>query len=535
MVESMKQATSLKSLMHGLNLSRPCPNIRVTGLACDSRDVRQGYLFFALQGSQLNGADFIAEAVSLGAAAVVVDSIHFIDSGGWSAKDLSAVAVPVLGVQQLVRNISKIAGRFYSDPSRHMNIVGVTGTNGKTTCAVLYANLSSQLKTATGMSPDKRRSGFIGTLGCKVVGLDSDDGIMSETVALKSSLTTPDAITVQWALRQLRERRVTDLSVEVSSHALDQDRVADVSVDTAIFTNLSRDHLDYHGNLVAYAKAKRKLFEMPSITSAVINIDDNLGRSILADIDPSIRTISFSLENISADIHCRKMTLSSTGFEAEIQTPWGRGEISSSLLGKFNLSNLLAVIAATVVQSSGSEYQNFKTLLPLVSNLKAVTGRMELLDHAMRPSVIVDYAHTPDALDKALQSLRLHCKGKLWVVFGCGGDRDIGKRAAMGRVAFKSADQVVVTSDNPRTECPKKIIKDILSGIKSKVLVEPDRRLAIELAIHNAAKDDIVLIAGKGHEDYQIVGAERLPFSDQLVARVSIDRLHVQSSSGGVS
>lgn len=530
---SVIHAVSLLSLIHDMKLLSPCPQLSVTGLASDSRDVQKGYLFFALRGSQQNGLDFITEAVSRGAAIIMVDSLETTDPKDCSVMDFSAIAVPVLGVDQLGSNISKIASRFYSDPSEHMNIVGVTGTNGKTTCAVLYANLSFQLKTVLGMPSDSHKSAFVGTLGCKVVGLNSDDAAMAEKVTLKSSLTTPDAITMQWALKQLQERSVNDLSVEVSSHALDQDRVAGVLFNTAVFTNLSRDHLDYHHNLSAYANAKRKLFEIPSIKNAVINLDDNLGRSILADLDPSIRTISFSLENISADIHCRKMTLSSRGFDAEIQTPWGRGEITSSLLGKFNLSNLLAVIAAIVVQSEGSEYENFKSLLPLIPRLKAVTGRMELLNQETGPSVIIDYAHTPDALDKALQSLRLHCNGNLWVVFGCGGDRDVGKRAAMGSVAVVRADQVVVTSDNPRTECPKRIIKDILSGIKAKVLVESDRRLAIELAIQSAKTDDVILIAGKGHEDYQIVGSERLAFSDQLVALAAIDTLNVQSSSGG--
>ncbi len=529
MVGSLIKPVSLSSLLHGVKLSNLCPDIPVTGLACDSRDVHAGYLFFALQGSQYSGSDFIAEAIDRGAAVIAVDSSQFSH-----VSTSVAIQVPVLGVEDLASCVSKIAGRFHSDPSHQLGIVGVTGTNGKTTCAVLYADLSSRLKTALNMSPDKRRSAFVGTLGCMVLSPDCQSVGAADVVPLNSSLTTPDAISMQWALCQLRERRVSDVSVEVSSHALDQDRVAGVSINTAVFTNLSRDHLDYHGSFSAYANAKRKLFEMPSVTNAIVNIDDNLGRSILVELDPSVRVISFSLENISADIHCRKMTLSARGFSAEIQTPWGRGEISSTLLGKFNLSNLLAVIAATVVESEGSEYENFKKLLPLIPNLKAVSGRMELLDLGRGPSVIVDYAHTPDALDKSLQSLRLHCEGKLWVVFGCGGDRDAGKRAAMGKIAAASADQIVVTSDNPRTEQPTKIIKDILSGIKSKVFVESDRQSAIELAITSADEDDVVLIAGKGHENYQIIGSERLPFSDQLEARAVIDSMSDQSRKRGV-
>ena len=256
---------------------------------------------------------------------------------------------------------------------------------------------------------------------------------------------------------------------------------------------------------------------MPGLQQAVINIDDSVGRIILANLRPEVRGISFSLENSQADIYCSTIGLSPEGLRASLVTPWGQEELNSPLLGKFNLANLLAVIGAAGAQ--GFALQDIVRAIP---NLRAVPGRMELVDANAEPAVVVDYAHTPDALEKALEALRVHCQGQLWVVFGCGGDRDIGKRAEMGEIAQRCADQIVVTSDNPRTESPEQIIKHILQGISCDVIVESDRRAAIRKAIFSADKNDVVLIAGKGHEDYQILGVERLPFSDQAEARLAL-------------
>lgn len=309
--------------------------------------------------------------------------------------------------------------------------------------------------------------------------------------------------------------------MEVSSHSLVQRRIAGLQVDTAVFTNLSRDHLDYHGDLASYAAAKARLFAMSGLKNAVINIDDSIGRLILANLDPNIRAITYSIEaqeeGGTADIYCRTIGLSPEGLRAAIHTPWGVGELRSPLLGKFNLANLLAVIGAAIAQDFALE-----DILKAVPKLRAVSGRMELVDAGATPSVVVDYAHTPDALEKALQALRVHCHGMLWVVFGCGGDRDIGKRAEMGTIAETCADQVVVTSDNPRSEDPQQIINQIVQGTSREVIVDSDRRAAIRQAILAADKNDVVLIAGKGHEDYQILGAQRLPFSDQGEARLAL-------------
>jgi UDP-N-acetylmuramoyl-L-alanyl-D-glutamate--2,6-diaminopimelate ligase len=296
-----------------------------------------------------------------------------------------------------------------------------------------------------------------------------------------------------------------------------------VQFNTAVFTNLSRDHLDYHGDLKSYTAAKARLFAMQGLQNAVINIDDSVGRLILANLNPEIKLVSYSLEDPAADVYCSTIGLSPEGLRASVITPWGNGEIHSPLLGKFNLSNLLAVIAAAAVHDI-----DFDHILHALPKLRAVPGRMELVASS-EPAVIVDYAHTPDALEKALQALRVHCSGRLWVVFGCGGDRDIGKRAEMGEIAQRFADHMVVTSDNPRTESPDQIIQHILKGTSREVIVESDRRTAIRQAISMADKNDVVLIAGKGHEDYQILGAQRLPFSDQAEARLALREIEERS------
>ena len=307
-----------------------------------------------------------------------------------------------------------------------------------------------------------------------------------------------------------------------------QRRVAGLRINTAVFTNLSRDHLDYHGDLNAYAAAKSRLFAMQGLQHAVINFDDSVGRVILANLDKSIQAYSFSLDNSDADIYCSTIGLSPEGLRASVVTPWGQGQISSPLLGKFNLANLLAVIGA-----AGAQGYALADILREIPALRAVPGRMELVDASAQPAVVVDYAHTPDALEKALQALRVHCQGNLWVVFGCGGDRDTGKRAEMGEIARRCADKLVVTSDNPRTESPQQIIDHILQGTGRDVIVESDRRAAIRQAIFAADKNDVVLIAGKGHEDYQILGAQRLPFSDQTEARLALREMEAKARSGG--
>ena len=492
---------SLSDLLNAFPDISRCPATPIHGLALDSREVKSGDLFIALKGAQTDGAKYIAQAVDRGAAAILVEE-------GKVAEEFSsavATSVPVIVVANLAEYVSDIAGEFYANPSRQMAVTAITGTNGKTTCAQLLANLFELLGEP---------AGYVGTIG---YGSASVEPQVDSEGTQSGVLTTPDAIAMQRILAQLHNAGARRVAIEASSHGLVQRRIAGLQIDTAIFTNLTRDHLDYHGDLNNYAAAKSRLFAMSGLKHAVINLDDNVGRLILANLDPAVDGITYSFENHTADIHCDRIELGAAAIRAEIVTPWGRGRLVSSLLGKFNLANLLAVIGA-----AGMQGFKLDDILSAVSKLNAVPGRMELVDASDRPSVVVDYAHTPDALDKALRALRNECRGKLWVVFGCGGDRDKGKRAEMGKVADMLADHVVVTSDNPRSEPPQQIIDQVLLGISRTVIAEADRRDAIRNTIDAAAVDDIILIAGKGHEAYQIVGASRLPFSDQAEARTAL-------------
>ena len=491
----LSPAITLVDLLKDLMDTSGCPSVSVTGVALDSRLVLPGDLFIAVKGTQTDGAQYIAQAIEKGAVAILLE------------QELASAdcAVPVIALPELGEYVSDIAGVFYGQPSQQMAVTAITGTNGKTTCSQLLAQLFGLLGET---------AGFIGTLGYGLSGYGLSD---NDTATTGTGLTTPDAVSVQRILAELKDAGAKRIAMEVSSHSLVQRRVAGLQIDTAVFTNLTRDHLDYHGDLNSYAAAKARLFAMAGLKNAVINIDDNVGRLILANIDPLVNGISYSVENHSADIHCDRISISASGIDAEVVTPWGRGRLKSSLLGKFNLANLLAVIGAAGVQGFALD-----KILQAAVSLTAVSGRMELVDTNARPAIVIDYAHTPDALEKALQALRRHCQGKLWVVFGCGGDRDIGKRAEMGKVADHRADNIVVTSDNPRTESPEKIIDQVLLGITRDVSVVVDRRDAIRTAIKDAQSNDVILIAGKGHEDYQILGAQRLPFSDQAEARLAL-------------
>ncbi len=497
MALSQSPATTVVDLLSNFMDISNCPPVSISGLALDSRQVVAGDLFIAVKGTQANGTQYITQAVNNGAVAVLVEQ-------GALAPEC---AVPVIVVPQLSEYVSDIAGVFYAQPSQQVPITAITGTNGKTTCSQLLAKLFELLDEP---------AGFIGTLGYGLSGYGQSGSKVGKQPT-DTGLTTPDAISVQRILAELKETGAKRIAMEVSSHSLVQRRVAGLKINTAVFTNLTRDHLDYHGDLNRYAAAKARLFAMAGLKSAVINLDDSVGRLILANLDSLVNGISYSVENHSADIYCERISISAAGIDAEVVTPWGRGHLQSSLLGKFNLANLLAVIGAAGMQGFALD-----KILQAAAALTAVTGRMELVDSSAQPAVVIDYAHTPDALEKALQALRGHCRGKLWVVFGCGGDRDIGKRAEMGKVADHRADKIIVTSDNPRSESPQKIINQVLLGISRDVSAVVDRRDAIRTAIVDAQLEDVILIAGKGHEDYQILGADRLPFSDRAEARLAL-------------
>lgn len=504
-----KWQMAVADLLRGLAMDPVSPELRVTGLALDSRQVRQGEGFIALKGRVTEGTNYIEQAVDRGAEVILVDAEAELD-----AKSL-ALEVPLYRIKSLATQVSEIAGRFYKHPSQQMKLVAFTGTNGKTTCSRLYAQLLANLSI---------QSAFIGTTGFGMAHSSSfentartaaDDGMAG------TGLTTPDAVTMQRILAELSATGAQQVALEASSHSLVQQRIAALAIDTAVFTNLSRDHLDYHGDIDRYAAAKASLFSMPGVKRAVINRDDVVGRRILANLNPAITPLTFSLENPAADIYCSQIVassqLSKPGLRAKVETPWGCGVLQSPLLGGFNLLNLLAVIGV-----AGAQGIELADVLQAIPKLSPVPGRMEVITAHGKPVVVVDYAHTPDALENALRALRPHCSGQLHVIFGCGGDRDVGKRPLMGEIARRCADRVVVTSDNPRSESPQQIVDDILQGTQGQVEIELDRRQAIANCIGNAAQRDIILIAGKGHENYQIIGGDRLPFSDQLEVQLAL-------------
>jgi UDP-N-acetylmuramoyl-L-alanyl-D-glutamate--2,6-diaminopimelate ligase len=492
---------SLAALLSGFAEVAPADERGVTGLALDSRLVVPGDLFFACAGHRTSGVAFIGDAIAAGAVAVVFDAADDAVARGAGA------AVPLFAVERLAERLGPVAARFHREPSHDMVVIGITGTNGKTSCAHYLARA---------LAAGGDRCGLIGTLG------------YGEPDALRPGLhTTPDALTLQAELARLRDAGVGHVAIEVSSHALEQHRTAGTLFAGAVFTNLSHDHLDYHADLAAYGLAKKKLFMMPGLRFAAINRDDPFGRELIASLVPDIRCVAYGLGDPAAGLDAQfhidaaDVVLSDTGLRLEIESSWGEGILEAPLLGSFNAENLLAVLSALLMMDIP-----FGESLERLSALRPVTGRMERFGGGQgRPLVIVDYAHTPDALTQALAAVRPHCAGSLWCVFGCGGNRDRSKRPLMGAAAARLADRVVLTSDNPRDEDPDAIIAAIRAGIDRSDSVEaiPDRTAAIRHAIGAAGSGDVVLVAGKGHEDYQIVGGRRLPYSDQAVVAAALE------------
>lgn len=475
----------LKTLLDSIAAVSVVAEREVSGLAIDSRSVKPGDLFLALPGETVDGRKFIDSAIAAGAAAVAYES-----GDGFQARD---VTVPAIGVANLRAVLGTIASRFYDAPSKKLIVIGVTGTNGKTTCTQLLAQ-------ALDRAP--RRCAVIGTIG------SGFPGTLNESLH-----TTPDAPAVHRLLREFLGAGAGFVSMEVSSHALDQGRVNDVAFDLAVFTNLTRDHLDYHGDMQRYGAAKASLFEVPGLKHAVINRDDEFGRALLEKLKGRVTTLSYGLEG--GDVTVRSIAPTPGGLALHVVTPKGEAKFEAPLFGRFNAYNLLAVLATLLLLD-----------LPLADAIerlrhaRPVAGRAERFGgHGGRPLVIVDYAHTPDALEKILASLREHTRGKLVCVFGCGGDRDRGKRPLMGALAERLADEVIVTDDNPRSEAPERIIEDIRVGMQHAPQVIRDRAQAIAAAIANTGADDVVLVAGKGHEDYQQIGSTRLPYSDRVAVR----------------
>ena len=459
-------------------LGRPnVPAIVIGGLASDSRRVRPGEVFFAYRGSTHDGHEFALDAVAAGAVAVV------------SERPL-AVDVPNVVMDGVGRRIGGFARRFFGAPSSEIDVVGITGTNGKTTVAYNVARVAG-----TG--------GYMGTLGW---------GAPPSLCA--ADMTTADPITLLARLRALERQGLEAVALEVSSHALDQGRVDAVDFAVGVFTNLGRDHLDYHGSIARYGAAKAKLFERSLRLGAVVNADDALGRSIMADLPGATAVVSFGVD---ADVRWEGITYGPAGIAGRWRTPWGEDAFSlPHFYGPFSVYNAAATLATCCLLGMPQA-----DVVDAMKALDAVPGRMQLV--AESPRVVVDYAHTPDALHAALQAVRSHVAGagRVIVVFGCGGDRDRGKRALMAEAAERGADLVVATSDNPRTEPPERILDDVAAGFRApqQLMRIADRRRAIVTAVGLARSEDVVLLAGKGHERYQEVGGERVPFSDAAVVK----------------
>ncbi len=486
-------------------------DVTVTRLVTDSRAVAPGDTFVAYPGSKADGRQFIKQAIANGANAVVWEAHGFNWNEAWQ--------LPNLAVADLRHHAGEIADHVYGSPSQKMWVVGITGTNGKTSCCHWIA----QSFCALG-----KKTALIGTLG---------NGFHS---ALQPTLnTTPDAIRLHELLAEYLAQGAQAVAMEVSSHALEQGRVNGVQFDVALLTNLSRDHLDYHGDMHSYAAAKRHLFDWQQLKYAVLNLDDAFGAEIAEQLqDKGVEVVGYGLNDAALALAERlglrmvyggALHMDVHGFSLQIHSSWGGGELHNTLIGRFNVANLLGVMAVLLV--SGVTLSN---ALHELSHISAVPGRMQTFGDDDRPTVVVDYAHTPDALEKVLQAVREVVGrelagtygGKLICVFGCGGDRDRGKRPMMGAIAAKLADVSIITSDNPRSEAPLDIIAAIVSGITSgrrktngTYQIIEDRASAIAQAVLSAHATDIVLIAGKGHESYQEIRGVKYPFSDAEVAQ----------------
>ena len=459
-------------------------------ITADSRRIEPGVAFAAYPGTNADGRKFVPDAIARGAAAVLWESTGFVWDRAWQ--------VPHLPVEGLQHRLGAIADFIYGSPSEALWMIGVTGTNGKTSCAHWIGHA---------LDACGRRAGILGTLGNGLIG-----GLAPATH------TTPDAPALHELLRQFKAAGARAVAMEVSSHGLDQGRVGGIKFDVALFTNLTRDHLDYHQTMAAYGQAKAKLFAWPGLRTAVVNADDPFGQSLIDTARArGAQVLSYGLG--AADIAAAKLRVTGNGIALTADTPWGRAEFASPMVGTFNAQNLLGVLGVMLASDVPID-----AATAALARLQPPTGRMQRLGGGDRPLVIVDYAHTPDALEKVLTALRpaVAVSGELVCVFGCGGDRDAGKRPEMGHIAARFADRIVVTSDNPRSEDPSAIANAVARGVRDegnrRWTIELDRGEAIRSAIGAAKAGDVVLVAGKGHETYQERDGARTPFSDAEVA-----------------
>ncbi|GAA0714131.1 UDP-N-acetylmuramoyl-L-alanyl-D-glutamate--2,6-diaminopimelate ligase [Dokdonella soli] len=502
----------VRDLLQGRGDAGAAGDIVVHGLSLDSRRISAGDAFVALAGAHAHGITFAPSASARGAVVILAEKPGSTASASGVALQPgignreSGIGqeqiVPVVWVEGLRAELGAIASRFFGEPSRALNVIGVTGTNGKTSTVQLLAQA---------LHHAGHRVATIGTLGAGLYG-----------AIREGERTTPDAIAVHGLLAEFRDAGASHVAMEVSSHALDQGRVNGVAFDVAVFTNLTRDHLDYHGTMRAYGATKQRLFAWPGLGAAVINADDAFGRALATTVPADVSLLRYGVERDDVDVVAHTIETGATGQAFRLATPWGEGEVVTRLLGRFNVSNLLAV--ASCLGQIGFTFDSIRAAL---AALDPVAGRMNRLGGVgAQPLIVVDYAHTPDALEQALASLRAHCSGRLICVFGCGGERDVGKRPEMGAIAEALADRIIVTDDNPRGEDGDVIVEQIVAGLARPqgATIERDRAAAIAHAIADAQPGDIVLIAGKGHEPYQEIGGVKQPFDDLAIARRALEQ-----------
>jgi UDP-N-acetylmuramoyl-L-alanyl-D-glutamate--2,6-diaminopimelate ligase len=494
---------SIKPLLARFDID--APDIMISDLVLDSRDVAIHKGFIALGGHALDGRDFIPQAVSLGAKVILAQSDDAHMHGHMDMREQSLI----ISFYQLPELLSALAAAFYHYPADKMHVVAVTGTNGKTSTV----QLTSQLAHLLG-----QKAASIGTLGAGIYNHGDGQENLDNTLN-----TTPDAISMQRLVAGFAQQSIAQVALEASSHALVQRRIAALKCDVAVFTNLSRDHLDYHGSMSDYALAKRSLLQQPGLSHAVINADDKEHENWLAAMPSEIKPVLFGLKPSSDTLHgeqlfciAQDIIYTADGCRFSLKSSWGQCDLHLALLGQFNVSNVLAAIAVQLCLG-----KSLQQIADVAQHLSPVPGRMELFTAPGQGTLVVDYAHTPDALEQALLALRHHCQGQLWCVFGCGGDRDTGKRSLMGEIAENNADRVIITNDNSRNEEPLNIANEILAGCLNPELVsvELDRREAIKAAHAQAKAGDIVLVAGKGHEDYQIIGGESVAYDERAFVR----------------
>ncbi|MDH4125229.1 MAG: UDP-N-acetylmuramoyl-L-alanyl-D-glutamate--2,6-diaminopimelate ligase [Gammaproteobacteria bacterium] len=472
--ERVHPAMTLAELLRGI---ADAPEIPVYDIHSDSRKLQAGDVFLACQGISSHGIDYVDTAIAAGAAAIVYDA-------STAAAPEFVPGIPIIAVDNLGKHLGTIANRFFASPSASMRVIGITGTNGKTTVAWLIAQCMQRLGESCA---------YIGTLGAGI-----------GTVDLNASMTTPATIELNSQLAGFRDAGATFAALEVSSHALAQNRVDGVAFDTVMFTNLGRDHLDYHGDMQSYGDAKARLFSEYSAKQRIINLDSEFGTRLADRCGQDVVTVSTKFDRVANGrpyVFVRAVVANALGSQVKVVSSWGEATMALPLVGDFNVANAVMVLALLLTQ--GVPMQQACAVL---GDVTAPPGRMQRVPAAASaPTVYVDFAHTPDALDVVLRALRTHCRGKLWCVFGCGGDRDTGKRPLMGRIVEHRADRVVISSDNPRSENPAKIIAAIVAGLQrpAAAVVIEDRATAIAWTIAQASADDVVLIAGKGHENNQ--------------------------------